>query len=155
ACAIYEMGQAAAQRSGDLLLRQIRARRLQADELAYRIQKQYDREAGIERWAAMRAELQNQKETYKNLEQIRRFRLQESEAEARKNQLEEFLSQFSIDDAEIKGVGPSLKTALVSHNVVTAADLGEIKELTRLPSISTWRAESLLEWRRGLERQFV
>src|SRR5262249_41791930 len=59
------------------------------------------------------------------------------------------------DDSEIKGVGPALKTVLVAHNVATAADLGEIKELTMLPSISKWRAESLLKWRRGLERQFV
>ena len=33
--------------------------------------------------------------------------------------------------------------------------MGEINELTQIPSIGSWRAKSLLEWRRGLEQKFV
>jgi DNA-binding helix-hairpin-helix protein with protein kinase domain len=135
------------------LLENIEARQRQAKEAARRLQEQYDREAGSERWDAKRVELQNQKETYENLAQIRQFNLQELEAEARKNQLDEFLDQFEINDAEIKGVVAPIKAALLSHGVETAADV--TGEVSQIPSVGRSQAERLLEWRRSLERGFV
>ena len=77
------------------------------------------------------------------------------EAEARKNQLAEFLDQFEINGAKIIGISQTVKTDLLSHGVETAADVGEISELTQIPSIGNWRAKSLLKWRKGLEQKFV
>jgi DNA-binding helix-hairpin-helix protein with protein kinase domain len=134
-------------------LENIEARKRQAKEAARRLQEQYDREAGSERWDAKRVELQNQKETYENLAQIRQFNLQQLEAEARKNQLDEFLDQFEINDAEIKGVVAPIKAALLSHGVETAADV--TGEVSQIPSVGRSQAERLLEWRRDLERRFV
>ena len=137
------------------LIESVQARQRRAKEKAQRLQERYDLEPGNERWDAKRDELQNRKETYENLTQIRQLRLQQLEAEARKNQLEEFLDQFEIDDAEIKGINPTVKTVLLSHGVETAADVSEIKELKQIPSIGGWRAKLLVEWRRGLEQKFV
>jgi DNA-binding helix-hairpin-helix protein with protein kinase domain/Flp pilus assembly protein TadD len=138
---------------GDLALEKVQARWRQAEEAARRLQEQYDREAWYGRWGAKRDELRNQKETYENLAQIRQFRLQQLEAEARKNQLGEFLDQFEVNGAEIKGIGPTIKTVLLSHGVETAADV--IEDVTQIPSIGRSRGERLLEWRRNLERGFV
>ncbi|HEV2666398.1 MAG TPA: hypothetical protein VG324_15875, partial [Blastocatellia bacterium] len=137
----------------DALLEKVQARWRQAEEAARRIQEQYDREAGNERWGAKRIELANQRTSYENLAQIRQSRLQKLDAEARKNQLDEFLDQFELYGAKIKGIGPTIKTALLSHGVETAADV--IEDVTQIPSIGRSRAEMLLEWRRDLERGFV
>jgi tetratricopeptide (TPR) repeat protein len=126
---------------------------LQSKEAERLLKEQYDREAGTERWRAKQDELLNQKETYENLAQLRQDRLQQLESEARTNQLDEFLDQFKINDANLKGIGPNLKTALLSHGVETAADL--IEEVTQIPSIGDTRAKLLIEWRRDLEKKFV
>jgi DNA-binding helix-hairpin-helix protein with protein kinase domain/Tfp pilus assembly protein PilF len=135
------------------LLEKVEARWLLADEAARRLQEQHNREAGSERWGSKRDELQNRKETYENLPQIRQFMFQQIEAEARKSQLYEFLDQFRIDDAEIKGVISPIKAALLSHGVETAADV--IEEVSQIPSVGRSQAERLLEWRRNLEGSFV
>src|SRR5262245_3718776 len=137
------------------LLELIQARQRWAKETAQHFQEQYDHEAGSERWDAKLEELRNQKETYENLAQIRWSRLQQLEAEARNNQLDEFLDQFKINEAEFKGIGPTIKTVLLSHGIETAADVKEIEEVTQVPSIGKWRADRLLEWRSGLEKKFV
>ena len=124
-------------RSTPPLIENVQARQRRAKEKAQRLQEQYDREPGNDRWDAKWDELQNRKETYENLAQIRHLRLQQLEAEARKYQLEEFLDQFEINDAEIKGINPTVKTVLLSHGVETAADVSEIKELKQIPSIGS------------------
>jgi DNA-binding helix-hairpin-helix protein with protein kinase domain/Tfp pilus assembly protein PilF len=139
-------------------LENIQARKRLAKEEAQRLQEQYDRKSGNERWGAKLDELRNQKETYENLAQIRQTRLQQLEPEARKYQLEEFLGQFKINDAEIRRIVPSAKKVLLSHGIETAADVGEINKintLMRIPSIGGWLAGWLVEWRRDLEQRFV
>jgi DNA-binding helix-hairpin-helix protein with protein kinase domain len=135
------------------LLDDIQARQQRAKDEAQRLQEQYDRESGNERWDSKLDELSNRKETYENLAQMRHARFQQLETEARQYQLEEYLDQFKIDDAEINGVVLPIKTALLSHGVETAADV--IDELKQIPSVGRSHAERLLEWRRGLEQKFV
>src|SRR5262245_28129612 len=137
------------------LLESVQARQRSAKEEAQRLQEQYDLELANDLWDAKRDELRNRRETYENLAQVRHLRLQQLEAEAKKNQLEEFLDQFEINYAEIKGVNPTVKTVLLSHGVETAADVSEIKGLRQIPSIGILRAKWLVEWRRGLEQKFV
>jgi len=145
-------------RTEDSSLEKILARQRLAKEEAQRLQQQYDRNSGNERWGAKLDELRNQKETYENLAQIRQLRLQQLEPEARKYQLEEFLNQFKIIDTEIRRIVPSAKKVLLSHGIETAADVGEINKinnLMRIPSIGSWLAGWLVEWRRDLEQRFV
>jgi DNA-binding helix-hairpin-helix protein with protein kinase domain len=138
---------------GDPLFDNVWDRWRQAEETAQRLQEQYDREAGNERWGAKRDELLNRKKTYENLAQIREVRLKQLEAEARKNQLEKFLDQFKINGAEINGIVAPIKRALLSHGVETAADV--IAAVSQIPSVGRSQVERLLEWRRDLERRFV
>src|SRR5262245_6368090 len=142
-------------RVGAPLLESVQARHRRAKEAAQRLQEQYDLEPGNDQWDAKRDDLSDRKETYENLTQIRQLKLQDLEAEARKNRLEEFLGQFEINDAEIKGINPTVKTVLISHGVETAADVSEIKKLKQIPSIGNLRARWLLDWRRDLEQKFV
>ena len=135
------------------LLDDIQARQRRAKDEAQRLQEQYDRESGNERWDAKLDELRNRKETYENLAQMRQARFQQLETEARQYQLEEYLDQFKINDAEIKGVVLPIKTALLSHGFETAADV--IDEVKQIPSVGRSHAERLFEWRRGLEQKFV
>src|SRR5262249_24382161 len=139
--------------NSDTLLEKVQAGWRQAEEAAQRLETQYDREAGNGRWSAKRDELRNWIETYENLEQIKRSRLQQLETEARKNQLDEFLDQFEIYDAEIRSAVAPIESALLSHGVETAADVTE--EVSRIPSVGYSQAERLLEWRRDLEQKFV
>src|SRR5262249_55786169 len=147
------LGALAIARTEPPLLEKIRARQQGAKEAARRLQEQYDCKSEDERWSAKRDELQNQKATYENLAQIRQLRLQQLEAEARKNQLDEYLDQFEINDIEINGIVAPIKTALLSHGVETAADLTD--EVSQIPSVGRSQAQRLLEWRRGLEQRFV
>src|SRR5262245_38196515 len=66
------------------LSQEVQSRLRLAEEKAHRLQEQYDREAGNERWGAKREELLNNKATYENLAKIRHSRLQELEAEPSK-----------------------------------------------------------------------
>jgi DNA-binding helix-hairpin-helix protein with protein kinase domain len=134
-------------------LEKIQARHQQVKGDAQWLQAQYDREAGSGRWYVSLDELRNRKETYDNLAQIRRLRIQEAENETRKNQLEEFLDQFKIEDAEIRGVVAPIKAALLSHGVETAADVAE--EVEEISSVGRSQSVRLLEWRRALEQKFV
>jgi DNA-binding helix-hairpin-helix protein with protein kinase domain len=149
------LGAYALARGTPYFIENIQARQLRAKEEARRLQKQYDHETGDKRWRAKLGELRNRKETYENLAQIRQLRIQQLESETRKYQLEEFLDQFKINDYEISGFIPSAKNDLLSHGIETAADVREISELMRIPSIGSWAAKSLLEWRRGLEQRFI
>ena len=135
------------------LLENVEARRRRAESKRDGFKSSTTAKPGMSDGHAKRDELQNRKETYENLAQIRQFMLQQLEAEARKNQLDEFLDQFEINDAEIKGVISPIKAALLSHGVETAADV--IEEVSQIPSVGRPQAKRLLEWRRGLEREFV
>ncbi|MGE0133305.1 MAG: tetratricopeptide repeat protein [Blastocatellales bacterium] len=139
--------------SGDSFVEKVVLLRRDADYRVHQIEEKWEKEASNKPFLAKLDGLRNQLETYENLPQIRERKLQQLEAEARKNQLDEFLDQFEINNAEIKGIGSTIKTALLSHGVETAADV--IEEVTQIPSIGRSRAEKLLDWRRDLERKFV
>ncbi len=139
--------------SGDSIVEKISVLRRDADYKVNLIEERWGKEASGQRFLTRLDELRNQKETYENLAQIRQFKLQQLEAEARKHQLNEFLDLFEIRDAEINGIGSALKSSLLSYGIETAADVNP--DVTRIPTIGPFRAEKLLEWRGGLERNFI
>jgi DNA-binding helix-hairpin-helix protein with protein kinase domain len=55
----------------DSLARKVRSRLLQAEETVWRLQEQYDLEAGNKRWGVKLDELRTKKETYERLAEIR------------------------------------------------------------------------------------
>jgi DNA-binding helix-hairpin-helix protein with protein kinase domain/Tfp pilus assembly protein PilF len=137
----------------DSFIEQLSLLRRDTDYNVHRLEERWEKEAGSERFLARLRELENQKDTYDNLRQIRQYKLQQLEAETRNNQLDEFLDRFEIRDAEINGIGSTIKSSLLSYGVETAADV--VEEKLQIPTVGQLRAMKLLEWRRDLERQFV
>jgi DNA-binding helix-hairpin-helix protein with protein kinase domain len=139
------------------LVQKIQATRQQAEAMIALTEQWWRREAGNERFLDKLGELQNLKETYENLAGIRKWRLGQLEAAARKNQLDEYLDQYEVKEAEIGGVFHAVKPSLLSNGVETAADVTEQKlhELRQMPTVGPFYAERLSEWRRSLEREFV
>jgi len=137
----------------DPLELEVRARWLQSQGAARRLQEQYDLEAGNERWVAKRDALRNQKETYENLEQIRRLKFAQCASSARADQRGEFLDEFGINHPDIAGIGDDAIAALLSNGVETAADITE-ERLGQIPGLNESRAKRLLRWRHELEQKF-
>lgn len=99
-------------------------------------------------------ELNNRKETYENLPQIREYRLKQLETSAHDQQLDEFLSQFEIDPTEVNGIGELITDKLRASGMKTAADLTP-ERLKAVPGIAEARAQRLLFWRAEKKRGFV
>src|SRR5262249_17078384 len=132
-------------------LEKMQARRRQAEDAAQRLQEQYDRDAGNERWGAKRDELRNLKETYENLPQIREFKFSQL---ARKDQLDNFIDKFEINHPDIAGIGDNAIVNLYSYGVETAADISE-ERLGQIPGLNESRVKRLIRWRQELEQKFV
>ncbi len=139
------------------LVQKILAARQQAEAVISLSEQRWRKEAGNERFLDKLGELQNLRETYENLSGIRQWRLGRLEGAARKAQLDEFLDQFEVREAEIEGVLHIIKPSLLSNGVETAADVTELKliELRQIPTVGPYYAEKLYVWRYGLEREFV
>jgi tetratricopeptide (TPR) repeat protein len=85
---------------------------------------------------------------------LRARKLKQLEGAARERQLREFLDGFSLDDAEIRGIGAATKTTLRSYGIKTAANL-TAQKLDPVYRVGESRAAALMEWRRELEQRFV
>jgi hypothetical protein len=101
--------------AGDTVLEKISLFKRDSDFKVRRLEERWEKEASAQRFLERLDALRNQKETYENLTQIRQFRMSQLESESRKNQLEDFLDQFEIRDAEIKGIASAIKSSLLSH----------------------------------------
>ena len=67
--------------------------------------------------------------------------------------LSRYLEAFLLRRYEIQGISKGKKAALLSYNIVTAADVTQ-EALTQIPGMSESLAERLLRWRRECERGF-
>lgn len=61
-------------------------------------------------------------------------------------QLRQFLEQFDIAPASIKGIGPARKAALASFGIETAADCDRTM-IYRVPGFGPSLASALIDWR--------
>jgi DNA-binding helix-hairpin-helix protein with protein kinase domain len=73
--------------------------------------------------------------------------------EHRDSALRRYLEGFLLRRYEIQGVSQGRKAALLSHNIVTAADVTR-EAVIGVPGFSVPLAERLLRWRRECERGF-
>ncbi len=69
-----------------------------------------------------------------------------------RTQLRDLLTQVTLEDSVIPGIGPKLTRRLIRHGVRTAADV-ELARLQRIPGIGSGRVQDLLSWRRRVEAQ--
>lgn len=79
-------------------------------------------------------------------------RSQDRLAAWRRAQLRELLTQVSLQDSIIPGIGPKLTRRLIRHGIRTAADV-EVARLQRVSGIGSARMQDLLSWRRRVEAQ--
>ncbi len=69
-----------------------------------------------------------------------------------RTQLRDLLTQVTLQDSIIPGIGPKLTRRLVKAGIRTAADV-EPARLQRVPGIGSARMQDLLSWRRRVEAQ--
>lgn len=81
---------------------------------------------------------------------------QRLQSHTRDLQLEQFLEQIFICDPKhkIHKIGRGLKATLASYGIETAFDLEEHRIL-QVPQFNQKRAQTLMNWRRSMESQFV
>lgn len=76
------------------------------------------------------------------------------QSQARESQLRKHLERFMIGRGRIKGIGPTLTSALSSFGIDTAAEVTRAAVM-RVPGIGPAKAGALLSWRASKERTFT
>lgn len=147
-------------RRSDLIARraQLRRERRRDGSQARRLEKQYQRAA--KKYRAIKKDIDGQ-----DAKLAARFsndimaatnefnrRSQDRLVAWRHSQLRQLLTQVTLEDSIIPGIGPKLTRRLIKHGIRTAADV-ELTRLQRVPGIGSSRMQDLLSWRRRVEAQ--
>jgi DNA-binding helix-hairpin-helix protein with protein kinase domain len=98
-------------------------------------------------------ELSQTKERMAGMNSQESVELNELQSRAKERQLDEYLEQFFIKSAKLKGIGSGRIAALESFGVETAADISE-HSIAAVPGFGTKLTEQLVAWRRELESRF-
>jgi DNA-binding helix-hairpin-helix protein with protein kinase domain len=97
--------------------------------------------------------LEKLRSDFQSLPQIFRKEEEELQSKKREHQLSAFLRGQYIEDASIKGVGPSRITVLRSFGIETALDVSEAR-VGAVDGFGPVRTASVVEWRRSVEARF-
>ena len=103
--------------------------------------------------AAVRSDLNKLKTAYDTLQTERAAKLRKLHDTRRDSQMVEYLDQFQIAAAKVKGVGQAKAAVLQSYGVETAADVAYAKVII-ISGFGPKTVQNLLDWRTALERQF-
>ncbi len=79
--------------------------------------------------------------------------IQKLTSSAERRQLDAFLGQLFIEDAQIEGVGPTRKAALRSFGIETAADV-DWNKVIAVSGFGEYLTSSLVKWRKSCETRF-
>jgi DNA-binding helix-hairpin-helix protein with protein kinase domain len=129
--------------------RRLDAARSEWQELTARWQQ----EASDAPYRQKRQELEGARQQLLDLPNERSRRMRRLAASVRDRQLYRFLDQHRLGDAKIKGIGDGRLATLYSYGVETAADVTRDAVLA-VPGFGPSLTQSLLAWRRGVERRF-
>jgi DNA-binding helix-hairpin-helix protein with protein kinase domain len=103
---------------------------------------------------AKRRQLEDLRHRWNELPAKRATRLQKLEAERREQQLEKFLSNFFIDHADVRDIGPGRKATLASYGIETAADVTR-QRVKKVPGFGDAMTAKLLAWRNQVSQKFT
>ncbi|MDI3478831.1 MAG: hypothetical protein PWQ59_2356 [Thermoanaerobacterium sp.] len=117
------------------------------------IMQRWEQEAGEESFIKKKSEFSKAVDRYKKLPSIRAKRFHELEKNLQKYQFETFLESHSLDNAQIKGIGPGRKATLQSYGIETAADI-DYQKIISIPGFGHVLTTSLVYWRKSIESQF-
>lgn len=117
------------------------------------LQNSYDAECCDQLFVSKVQELNQLRNEYNGLPLERKRRLQQLEVNKHQLQLLRYLDKYSVQDAQISGIGPGRKQMLISFGVDSAADV-TATNLDKVPSIGPKLGAQILAWRSRLERSF-
>ena len=133
-------------------------RRKEALEIAKRrlriLKKEWEDNAGDAGFHSKIEELSSFRLEYQRLANQMAIERQKLQQNLRETQLQRFLGNFFLDNQYIPGLGSAQKASLASFGIETAADINRYNIL-RLRRLGERIANDLVEWRTGLEQQFV
>lgn len=139
----------------DHVERNIRQRALNtAREHMVSIQERWSREAGDSKFQLKLKELGASRKEYESLANQLFLERQKLQQNLHANQLYKFLDKFFIENATIKGVGPTRKATLASFGIETAADV-EWNKIIRISGFGASLTSSIISWRKSFEKKFV
>lgn len=118
------------------------------------LEQRWQSEASDKPFLSKLRELENARARYLELPTVRQRRLQQLEANRKEGQRFKFLDRYRIVHADIGGIGPSRKAALLSYGIETAAHVTESAVLA-VPGFGPTYTTKLMTWRRNIERHFV
>jgi TonB family protein len=97
--------------------------------------------------------LETAKQEFNDLPALRARKIAELNGKRWPKQLQYFLERHRIEDSHIPGIGEGRKTLLRSYNVEDAYDV-EYHKLENVKGFGPAMRAVLLDWRKGLEREF-
>ncbi|MCK5901668.1 MAG: hypothetical protein KAG28_00850 [Cocleimonas sp.] len=125
-----------------------------AEKSLKRLTIRWNKEASVELFKHKRKQLTEFYNKHHQFDSYSQSLLKQLEGNKQKLQLKAYLKQFYISNARIKGISLARKTALSSFGIETAVDI-KSKAVSQVPSFGTTYTKALLDWRKGIERQFV
>lgn len=109
---------------------------------------------GLQQFEHVRGELETGARSYRDLPQRRVREVQALERDSRARQLHRYLDAQRIDRARIRDIGPTRSATLQSFGIETAAEV-TAAALANVPGFGPKLTQTMLDWRRSLERRFV
>ena len=113
-----------------------------------------ERRSGFDQIEALKASLQDAKESYEALAADQAGCITRYQNERENRQRTKFLEGFRIRNHKIFGIGPAKLAALTSYGIETAADI-TAAAVRVVPGFGPINSKPLLEWRKQCERGFI
>jgi DNA-binding helix-hairpin-helix protein with protein kinase domain/Flp pilus assembly protein TadD len=107
----------------------------------------------VDTYADTKKRVRNRLQEYKALPQLRLERLKKLRDDRYQKELDEFLGNFRIDEADIKGIGETRTAVLMSLGITTAADV-KASRILGIGGFGNAHTDKLVDWRQELERTF-
>jgi DNA-binding helix-hairpin-helix protein with protein kinase domain len=109
---------------------------------------------GVGDFLKLYADLESARKDYLLIKKQEAIEIAQQGNQRREAQLNAYLDTFPIEQANIRGIGPSIRATLASYGVSTAAEITQ-RKIQAIPGVGEKISEKLLGWRAKLESQFV
>ena len=114
----------------------------------------WNKRSGTEEFLTLYAELQMARASYFQLKNEDAAEIANLRDQRKNAHLRAYLDTFTVEHANLKGVGPAIKAALASYGIDTAAGIVD-GSINNVPGVGKVLSQRLLDWRKRLTGQFV
>jgi DNA-binding helix-hairpin-helix protein with protein kinase domain len=114
----------------------------------------WEKRNGVGDFLKLYSELESARNEYLSTKKQEASEIAHQGNQRREAQLNAYLDTFPIEQANIRGIGPSIRATLASYGVSTAADITQ-RKIQAISGVGEKISEKLLGWRAKLESQFV